>query len=125
MQREEIFGRLRLVVIIALIVGMVGAISFLIYGFTFMWQVLTATLMSILLAIIAVFFVLLSIYMWIKNFLLKRKIKHLEEENIRISKNLKNCNTSLPLVADKIGGGVEVYKCEKTGVLLTNTHTHN
>ena len=86
------FGRLKLIVIIALVIGMVGAVSFLIYGFTFMWQAMAATMMSILLAIMAVFFILLSIYLWIKNFMIKREYKRVEEENERLRRNLKNCN---------------------------------
>ena len=95
MRQEELFGRLKLVIIIALIVGIVGAVSFLIYGFTFLWQALAATLISILLAIMAVFFIFLSIYFWLKNFLLKRELHRMEEENIRLNKNLKNCNKKL------------------------------
>ncbi|MDD1775566.1 MAG: hypothetical protein LUQ24_08555 [Methanobacterium sp.] len=92
MKKEEMFGRLKLIVIIALVIGMVGAVSFLIYGFTFIWQAMAATMMSILLAIMAVFFILLSIYLWIKNFMIKREYKRVEEENERLRRNLKNCN---------------------------------
>jgi hypothetical protein len=92
LKREEMFGRLKLIVIIALVIGMVGAVSFLIYGFTFMWQAMAATIMSIFLAIMAVFFILLSIYLWIKNFMIKREYKRVEEENDRLRRNLKNCN---------------------------------
>jgi membrane protein implicated in regulation of membrane protease activity len=92
LKKEEMFGRLKLIVIIALVIGMVGAVSFLIYGFTFMWQAMAATMMSILLAIMAVFFILLSIYLWIKNFMIKREYKRVEEENERLRRNLKNCN---------------------------------
>jgi membrane protein implicated in regulation of membrane protease activity len=92
LKKEEMFGRLKLIVIIALVIGMVGAVSFLIYGFTFMWQAMAATMMSILLAIMAVFFILLSIYLWIKNFMIKREYRRVEEENERLRRNLKNCN---------------------------------
>ena len=95
MRQEELFGRLKLIIIIALIVGIVGAVSFLVYGFTFLWQAMAATIMSILLAIMAVFFIFLSIYFWIRNFILKRELKHRDEENIRLTKNLKNCNKKL------------------------------
>jgi CHASE3 domain sensor protein len=49
-------------------------------------------MMSILLAIMAVFFILLSIYLWIKNFMIKREYRRVEEENERLRRNLKNCN---------------------------------
>lgn len=95
METYELFNRIKLVVIIALIVGLLGVVTYLIYGFTFMWHVLAATLINIFLGVVAILFLFTSIYLGIKNLMLNRELDKKQKEIERISHNLKNCNRRL------------------------------
>lgn len=95
MEENELFKKIKIIVIIALIIGVVGAVIFLIYGFALMWQAIAATVMIIFLAIVTILFLALSIYLWIKNWMLKRELDKQEKELERISHNMKNCKRRL------------------------------
>ncbi|HEY0196614.1 MAG TPA: hypothetical protein VGC02_03470 [Methanobacterium sp.] len=95
METYELFNRIKLVVIIALIVGFLGVVTYLIYGFTFMWQVIVTTLINIFLGVVAILFLFASIYLGIKILMLNRELDKQQKEIERISHNLKNCNRRL------------------------------
>jgi membrane protein implicated in regulation of membrane protease activity len=95
MERNQLFSYIKLIVIIALIIGLFGAVFFLIFGFSLVWQAMAATLITIFLALLAILFIFVSIYLWIKNVMLKRELKRERAEIERISLNLKNCNKKL------------------------------
>ncbi len=92
---DELLKKIKIVIIIALIIGVVGAVIFLIYGFALVWQAMAATVMIIFLAIATILFLALSIYLWIKNWILKRELDKQRKELERMSHNLKNCNRRL------------------------------
>ena len=48
MQRDGLFKNLKIIVIFALIICLIGAVLFLIYGFAFMWQVMAATITTLI-----------------------------------------------------------------------------
>ena len=95
MERSQLFRYLKLIVIVALVIGLIGAVLFLVFGFALVWQAMAATLITIFLAVIAIIFIFVSIYLWIKNLMLKRELNKEREEIERISRNLKNCNKKL------------------------------
>lgn len=95
MERDELFKKIKIIVVIVLIIGLVGAIIFLIYGFALIWQAMAASVIIIFLAIITVLFLFISIYLGIKNLILKRELDKQKKEIERISHNLKNCNRRL------------------------------
>ena len=95
MEKNELFRYLKLILIIALIIGFIGAVFFLVFGFALVWQAVAATVITIFLSIVAILFIFVSIYLWIKNVMLKREISREKEEIERISRNLKNCNRKL------------------------------
>lgn len=95
MERDQLFRYLKLIVIVALVIGLIGAVLFLVFGFALVWQAMAATLITIFLAVIAIIFIFVSIYLWIKNLMLKRELNKEREEIERISRNLKNCNKKL------------------------------
>lgn len=95
MERDELFKKIKIIVVIVLIIGLVGAIIFLIYGFALIWQAMAASVIIIFLAIITVLFLFISIYLGIKNLILKRELDKQQKEIERISHNLKNCNRRL------------------------------
>ncbi|MCE5214310.1 MAG: hypothetical protein LLF83_06275 [Methanobacterium sp.] len=95
MVRDDFREKFKIIVIIALIFGIMGAIFYLFYGFAFLWQAMAATVYIILLSIIAIIFIALSIYLQIKNLLLKRDLKNSEKEIKKISMNLERCYADL------------------------------
>jgi predicted membrane protein len=95
MVREDLVRNIKLIVVIALVIGILGAAFYLIYGFAFFWQAMVATLFSILLSIIAILFIFLSIYLWIKNLLLKRELNKVKDELEQVRYNLTKCNSLL------------------------------
>lgn len=95
MEKNEIFNNIKLVVIIALIIGVVGVVIYLIYGFALLWQAMAATVTIIFLSIAVILFLALSIYLWIKNWMLQRELDKQQDDLERVSHNLKNCNRRL------------------------------
>jgi hypothetical protein len=66
---------LKIVIVIALILGAIGAIFYLIYGFTIIWQGIAAGVIIGFLCLLLIIFIGLSIFLWVKNLLIKREIK--------------------------------------------------
>ena len=95
MEKKGLFRSIKLILIIAVIVGLIFAVSYLIFGFALVWQAMAATLITIFLALISVFFIFVSIYLWIKNVMLKRERTREREEIEKVTRNLKNCNKKL------------------------------
>lgn len=92
---DDLLKNLKIIVVLALIIGILGAVGYLIYGFLFLWQAMAAFLFSIFLSVIAIAFLFLSIYLWIKNLLLKRELNRSDQELKRVSNKLKKCYTEL------------------------------
>lgn len=103
MEKNELFNRIKLVFIIALIIVVVGLVIYLIYGFALLWQAMAASVMVMILSILAIIFLGLSIYLWIKNWMLKRELGKQQDELEKVSTKLKNCNHRLRTIrsADK------------------------
>jgi membrane protein implicated in regulation of membrane protease activity len=95
MMRNELIKYIKSIVIVALIIGIIGALFFLIFGFALIWQAIAATLITIFLASMAILFIFVSVYLWIKNLMLKKELNRRREEIENISRNLKNCNKKL------------------------------
>jgi len=86
---------LRIVAIIAVAVGILAALFYVIYSFSLFWQAFAAGItISILLIIIFVLLVLAA-YLWIKNLLLKRELKKQETKLEQIKMELNRCKTYL------------------------------
>jgi uncharacterized membrane protein len=80
MRSDEIIRNLKIVVLIAIVVAVVGAILYLIYGFTILWQAMAAAIITGFLSLLVLIFVVVSIYLWTKNLLLKRDLRRYEME---------------------------------------------
>jgi hypothetical protein len=80
MDGDQLVKNLKIVAIMALIIGVLGAVLYLIYGFTIIWQAMAAGIITGFLSLIVILFVVLSIYLWIKNLLLKKDLKHAKVE---------------------------------------------
>jgi hypothetical protein len=88
MDSNELIRNLKLVVAVALIIGIIGTIIYLIYGFTILWTAMAAGIITGFLSLLVILFLALSIYLWGKNLLLKRDLKKYKIE-------LQYCKTEL------------------------------
>ena len=75
MVNNELIRNLKIIVIIALIIAVVAAVLYLIYGLALVWQAIAAGIITGLLSILVIIFIVVSIYLWVKNLLLKRDLK--------------------------------------------------
>ncbi len=80
METEQLFKTLKLVVIMALIMGVIGAVFYLFYGFTVLWQAMAAGIITGFLLILVFIFLGLAIYLWLKLMLMKRELGKCREE---------------------------------------------
>lgn len=86
---------LRIAAIIALVIGILAALFYIVYSFSLFWQAFAAGItISILLIIIFVLLVL-AVYLWIKNFLLKRELKKQETKLEQVKMELNRYKTQL------------------------------
>jgi uncharacterized membrane protein len=95
MVRDDLLEKFKIIVVIALIFAVIGVIFYLFYGFAFLWQAMAVSFYIITLSIIAVIFLSLSIYLWIKNLLLKRELKKSRNKIKKASINLERCYADL------------------------------
>jgi len=80
METEQLFKTLKLVVILALIMGVIGAVFYLFYGFTVLWQAMAAGIITGFLLFMVFIFLGLAIYLWLKLMLMKRELGKCREE---------------------------------------------
>jgi len=79
---------LRLVLILAIVLAVVAALLYLVYGFALVWQALASGIIIGFLCIIIIILIGISIYLWTRNFLMKRELKRTEME-------LRECKAQL------------------------------
>ncbi len=80
MESNEFIRNLKIIVVLAVIIGLIVAVFYLIYGFALFWQAMAATIIIGFLSILVIIFIALSIYFWTKNLLLKREVKKYQIE---------------------------------------------
>jgi hypothetical protein len=89
MDSNELIRNLKLIVLIAVIIGFIGAVLYLLYGFTILWQAMAAGIITGFLSLLLIIFVVVSIYLWTKNLLLKRDVKRYKMQLSRCKAELK------------------------------------
>lgn len=92
---EDYFKTLKLVAIIAVIIGILAAIAYFIYGFGLFWATFAAGITISLLMMIILALLILSIYLWVKTFLLKREIKNYKNKLEYLNIELARCKSEL------------------------------
>lgn len=80
MESNEFLRNLKIIVVLAVIIGLIIATFYLIYGFALFWQAMAATIIIGFLSILVIVFIVLSIYFWTKNLLMKREVKKYQTE---------------------------------------------
>ncbi len=88
MDNSELIKNLKIVLIIALIIAVVGAFLYLIYGLALVWQAIAAGIITGLLFLLVILFIIISIYLWTRNYLLKREL-------IKYQTELRHCRSEL------------------------------
>ncbi len=95
MDKDQLLKNLKIVVIMVLVIGVLGTVLYLIYGFVIIWQAMAASIITGVLFLIISLFIVLSIYLWIKNLLLKKDLKHAKVELNNYKTELKKAKTEL------------------------------
>ncbi|MFY9637380.1 MAG: hypothetical protein WAK14_01095 [Methanobacterium sp.] len=88
MDSNELIKNLKVILIIAIIIAVIGAVLYLIYGLALVWQAIAAGIITGLLSLLLILFIIVSIYLWTKNYLLKREL-------IRYQTELRQCRSEL------------------------------
>jgi uncharacterized membrane protein len=85
METEQLLKTLKIVVILALILGVIGVVFYLVYGFTILWQAMAAGIITGFLLILVFILLVLAIYFWLKLLLIRRELGKCREELERIT----------------------------------------
>ncbi|MCZ3366284.1 MULTISPECIES: hypothetical protein [Methanobacterium] len=87
---NEHLKTLKIAGIIVLVIGILAAIFYIVYSFSLFWQAFAAGITISILLIIIFILLVLAVYLWIKNFLLKRELKkrEIELEQVKIQLNM-------------------------------------
>lgn len=86
METEQLFKILKVVIILALIIGVIGAVFYLVYGFTILWQAMAAGIITGFLLILVFIFLALAVYLWLKLMLMKRELGKCRRELMEMSR---------------------------------------
>jgi len=91
METEQLLKTLKIVLILALIIGLIGAVFYLVYGFTILWQAMAAGIITGFLLILVFILLVLALYFYLKLILIKRELRKCREElNERAKKSETN-----------------------------------
>lgn len=77
---NQTIRNLKIIGILVLAMGLVIFVIYLIYGFTLLWQAMAAGIVTGFLLLVVLILVGLSIYLWIKNLLIKRELKKIQTD---------------------------------------------
>lgn len=86
METEQLLKTLKIIFIVALIIGVIGAVFYLVYGFTILWQAMAAGIITGFLMILVFILLALVIYFWLKLLLIKRELAKCREELEKIAR---------------------------------------
>jgi membrane protein implicated in regulation of membrane protease activity len=82
---------LKIIVILAFIITVIGAVLYLIYSFTIVWQAIAATIVALFLSLLVILFIILAVYLWIKILILRRELNTYKLELDRLKVELQKC----------------------------------
>jgi uncharacterized membrane protein len=80
MDSNDLIKNLKIIVIIALIIAVIGAVLYLLYGLALVWQAIAAGIISGLLFLLVIIFIIVSVYLWTRNYLIKRELTRCQTE---------------------------------------------
>jgi hypothetical protein len=80
MDSNNLIKNLKIIIIIALIIAVIGALLYLLYGLALVWQAIAAGIISGSLFLLVIVFIIISVYLWTRNYLLKRELTRCQTE---------------------------------------------
>lgn len=92
---EKTLKNLKLILIVALVFGLIGAVLFLVYGFSIIWQGFAAGIIIGFLSLVSILLVILTIYLWLRTVMLQHEVKKTRRDLKNVYKELKATNESL------------------------------
>ena len=75
MANDEFIRNLKIILIVAMIIAVLSAILYVIYGLALVWQAIAGGIITGFLFILVIIFLAISIYLWAKNLILKRDLR--------------------------------------------------
>jgi hypothetical protein len=90
MERDQLLKTLKIVVIIAVIIGVLGAVLYLVYGFALMWQAMAAGIITGFLIILVFILLVIAIYFYLRLLLIRRELKKCRQELELARRSQKN-----------------------------------
>lgn len=90
---EDRLKTLKIVVIAAVVIGIIAALAYVLYGFSLFWATFAAGITIGILLIFIVILLILLVYLWIRMLLLKREIKRLEVKLEQVTMELNSCRS--------------------------------
>lgn len=94
MESEQI-RILKIILIVSVILAVIGAIFYLIYSFSLFWQRFAFGITISLLSIILVLALATILYLWIRNFLLKKELNQCKNRLSQVNHELNKCESRL------------------------------
>jgi len=92
---EDRLKTLKIVVLIAVVLGLLAALGYAFYSFTLLWATFAAGITIGLLLILILILLILAIYFWIRMFLFKREVKKYENQLEQVNMELNRCRSQL------------------------------
>ena len=92
---EDRLKTLKIVVIIAVVLGLLAALGYALYSFTLLWATFAAGITIGLLLILILLLFVLVIYLWIRMLLLKREITRYKNQMEQVNMELSRCKSKL------------------------------
>lgn len=86
---------LKIAAIIAVVIGILAVLFYIVYSFSLFWQAFAAGITISILLITIFVLLLLALYLWIRNFLLKRELREQETKLEQVRMELNRCKTQL------------------------------
>jgi hypothetical protein len=74
METDQLLKTLKIIIILAVIIGAIGAVFYLVYGFTILWQAMAAGIITGFLLILVFILLVLAIYFYLKLLLVRREL---------------------------------------------------
>lgn len=92
METEQLKKTLKIVIVLAVIIGAIGAFFYLIYGFTILWQAMATGIVTGFLLILVLVLLVLAIYFYLKILLIRRNLAKCREKLEKIARKPDNLN---------------------------------
>ncbi len=92
---------LKIILVSIFIITLIGAIIYLIFSFTIIWQAIAATIIAAFLSLLVILLIILTVYLWIKMLLLRKELNEYKLEVNGLKAELKKCKNESQKKSDE------------------------